>query len=166
MADTKKSLCIFIHFSEQQDIPHYVTIFVNELSKYFDDVILSSNPKVLKQIPPFSKNVTLQFDENYGYDFGRFYAVFKSIEQENYNRIACINDSNILINSLENILNFENIDQFDFWGVLDSNEKPWFLEISNPYHIQSHFLIFNQERPPPVLWNWKLKPSRQVQPAW
>ncbi|MEI7525725.1 MAG: hypothetical protein WCJ95_15395 [Mariniphaga sp.] len=144
MPAPKKSLCIFIHFSEQEDIPYYVTIFVNELANYFDEVILSSNPKAIKQNPVISKNVTIQFQENKGYDFGRFYNTYKTIDPEEYFRIACVNDSNILINSLEHVLNHENISQFDFWGLLDSNEKPWFFKSSDNYHIQSHFLIFNQ----------------------
>ena len=145
MPGPKKSLCVFIHFSEKEDIPYYVTVFVNELANYFDEVILSSNPKTLTKIPPISKNVTIQFQDNKGYDFGRFYNTYKTIDPEKYFRIACVNDSNILINSLEHVLNPENISDFDFWGLLDSYEKPWFFKSQDNYHIQSHFLIFNQK---------------------
>lgn len=31
----------------------------------------------------------------------------------------------------------------DFWGLIDSHEKPWFSSHENNYHIQSHFLILN-----------------------
>lgn len=118
---------------------------MDELAKFFDEVILSSNHRILKNIPTLAKNVSIQFHKNKGYDFGRFYTIYRSIESEKYYRIACVNDSNILINSLTNVLNFEDIDHFDFWGLLDSYEKPWFVASTDNYHIQSHFLIFNQK---------------------
>ncbi|MCX6239280.1 MAG: hypothetical protein NTY07_17265 [Bacteroidia bacterium] len=79
-----------------------------------------------------------------GYDFGRFYNYCKTINKDNYYRIACVNDSNILINNLNIVLNWENIVHFDFWGLLDSYERPWFSTSPDNYHIQSHFLVFHK----------------------
>jgi hypothetical protein len=42
-------------------------------------------------------------------------------------------------------LKLQNIAPFDFWGLLDSHEKPWFSTSLENYHLQSHFLIFNQK---------------------
>jgi lipopolysaccharide biosynthesis protein len=140
----KKSLCLFIHFSEQQHIPYYVQIFVNELARFFDEVVLLSNNKTLKTIPSLPNNVTIAFQENIGYDFGRFYNYYQSINKDDYYRIACVNDSNILISNLDNILKWENIAPFDFWGLVDSRDKPWFSTSSDDHHIQSHFLIFHK----------------------
>lgn len=145
MAEPQKSLCIFIHFSEEQHIPFYVEVFVNELAKFFDEVVLLSNDRTLTSVPAFSENVLIEFQENKGYDFGRFYNYFKSIEKDNYYRIACVNDSNILVNQLDNVLNWEKISGFDFWGLVDSYEKPWFSTWADNHHIQSHFLVFHKK---------------------
>ena len=144
MPNQKKSLCIFIHFSEQQLIPYYVQVYANELARFFDEVDLLSNNRTLKSIPTLSNNVLITFQENTGYDFGRFYNYYKTINKDDYYRIACVNDSNILINNLDNVLKWENIVHFDFWGLVDSYEKPWFSTSSYNHHIQSHFLVFNK----------------------
>jgi len=144
MPKQQKSLCIFIHFSELQYIPYYVQIFVNELARFFDEVVLLSNNKTLISVPTLKNNVSITFQENIGYDFGRFYNYYKTINKDDYYRIACVNDSNILINKLDNVLKWENIAPFDFWGLVDSYEKPWFSTSSDNYHIQSHFLVFHK----------------------
>lgn len=144
MLKQKKSLCIFIHFSEQQHIPYYVGIFVNELAKFFDEVVLLSNNKTLKSTPNLSSNVSIKFQKNEGYDFGRFYNYYKTINKDDYYRLACINESNILINKLDNILNWDSIIHFDFYGLVDSYERPWFSKSLNTYHIQSHFLVLHK----------------------
>lgn len=141
----KKSLCLFIHFSEKPHIPYYARIFTIELSRFFDEVVLLTNNKTLKTAPTLPGNVTITFQENIGYDFGRFYNYCQTIKKSDYCRIACVNDSNVLINNLDNVLNWENIVPFDFWGLVDSYEKPWFSTSSENYHLQSHFLIFNQK---------------------
>ena len=102
-----------------------------------------SNERALTSIPVFSDNISLRFQENQGYDFGRFYRYYKTIDPNKYHKIACINDSNLLINRLDNILIWENIDRFDFWGVVDSYQRPWFSTSEENHHVQSHFLIFN-----------------------
>lgn len=60
MIDQKKSLCIFTHFSELPNIPQYILIYVNELSKYFDEVIVAANRRnfTINQ-NNFNDNVTI-----------------------------------------------------------------------------------------------------------
>jgi|GEM_PF-6573408 len=41
-------------------------------------------------------------------------------------------------------MNWGNSSDADFWGILDSFEKPWFSEHENNRHIQSHFIVFNR----------------------
>lgn len=145
MLDQKKSLCIFTHFSELLHIPQYVLLYVNELSKYFDDVIVAANQRnFTKTQYGFNGNVTIQFFENEGYDLGLFHKVFQTIQLEKYIQIACINDSNILFNKLKPIFEWGKKSQSDFWGLIDSNEKPWFSTHQENYHIQSHFIVFNE----------------------
>ena len=117
-----------------------------------NDVIKSLNKATLYsyqitniKVKPLSENVAIVFQENKGYDFGRFYNYLKTIEKDNYYRIACVNDSNILVNELDRVLNWESISGFDFWGLVDSYEKPWFSTWSDNHHIQSHFLVFHKK---------------------
>jgi len=145
MLDQEKSICIFTHFSELPHIPQYVLVYVNELSKYFDEVVVAANQRnFTNKQNGFNGNVTIQFFENEGYDLGMFYKVFQTIQHEKYKQIACINDSNILFNKLQPIFEWGKKSQSDFWGLIDSYEKPWFSTHPENYHIQSHFIVFNE----------------------
>lgn len=145
MGTDKKSLCIFIHFCTDIKTPEYVRLFVNELTAHFDQVIIATNLRSHKtDFNVFSKDIEVRQFQNEGYDLGLFYKVFESINPEDYHQIACINDSNILFNKLNPIFNWSSGHDFDFWGVIDSYEKPWFSTHTDNYHIQSHFIVFNQ----------------------
>lgn len=145
MLVTRKSLCIFAHFSEHPFIPHYVSLYVNELSLYFDEVIVAANQrKLIHENFSFNKNVSIRFFKNEGYDLGLFHKVFKTINLTEHHQIACVNDSNILFNKLQPIFEWSKKLQSDFWGLIDSNEKPWFSTHQKSYHIQSHFIVFNE----------------------
>lgn len=146
MSDIQKSLCVFVHFSNNPYIPLYVKIYVDEISKYFDQVILVTNERSAQAEASYKKlNISTVFVKNEGYDLGMFYKVFQSINPEDYAQIACINDSNILFNELLPIFNWSKEHQSDFWGVIDSNQKPSFSTHKNNYHIQSHFIVFNRK---------------------
>lgn len=146
MSDIQKSLCVFVHFSNNPYIPLYVKIYIDEISKYFDQVILVTNERSTQAEASYKKlNISTVFVKNEGYDLGMFYKVFQSINPEDYAQIACINDSNILFNELLPIFNWSKEHQSDFWGVIDSNQKPSFSTHKNNYHIQSHFIVFNRK---------------------
>jgi len=142
----RKSLCVFIHYSQQVHLPIYVSIYVNELSNYFDRVILVTNQSLLKpNLLNLQKNVSTLQVQNEGYDLGMFFKVFNSIDPSEFSQIACINDSNILFNQLRPIFTWSKMSEYDFWGLIDSHEKPWFSTHFNNYHIQSHFIVFNRK---------------------
>ena len=141
----QKSLCVFIHYCKDLQIPRYVSIYVNELSNYFDQVILVTNKRKLEKdiITPKTNSSTV-FVKNEGYDLGMFYKVYQTIDSKQYRQIACINDSNILINELQQVFEWSKTSPSDFWGIIDSYEKPWFSTHEDNYHIQSHFIVFNR----------------------
>ncbi|HEX7583477.1 MAG TPA: rhamnan synthesis F family protein [Prolixibacteraceae bacterium] len=146
MKRVKKSLCIYIHYSQYSHIPKYVSIYVDELSKYFDQVVLVTNQRILAtDFINANQNVSTLFVKNEGYDLGMFYKAFQTIDPEEYDQIACINDSNILINELHPVFDWSKKTSCDFWGIIDSDEKPWFSTHQDNYHIQSHFIVFNQK---------------------
>lgn len=145
MLVTKKSLCIFTHFSEYPYIPHYVALYVNELSQYFDEVVVAANQRnLIYEDNSLKNNVTIMFYINEGYDLGLFYKVFQTINPAEYHQIACVNDSNVLLNKLQSIFEWSKKSEVDFWGLIDSREKPWFSTHQENYHIQSHFIVFNE----------------------
>ena len=145
MTVDQKSLCVFVHYSEYKYVPKYVSMYLGELSNHFDEVILVTNKRPMKtEGVIFDENISILLVENEGYDLGMFYKAFNTINLSNYHQIACINDSNILFNQLNPIFNWSRLNKFDFWGLIDSHEKPWFSIHSNNYHIQSHFIVFNR----------------------
>ncbi|WP_241125698.1 rhamnan synthesis F family protein [Cognataquiflexum nitidum] len=146
MAVTDKKLCVFIHFCQLPHFPKYVEIFVKELSRYFDELILISNERQVKDTENVNfPNVRLMFVQNEGYDLGMFHKAIGTVNLENYTQIACINDSNILFKSLEPVFTWGEKQDLDFWGLIDSYQKPWFSTHSDNHHIQSHFLVFNKK---------------------
>lgn len=142
----ENSLCVFIHFEKTGFIPKYVEMYVNELSLHFTEVIFVQNKREFQvDLPHFRKNVSIQFVVNEGYDLGMFYKAFKTINHSDYKHIACINDSNILIKGLAPVFSWSAKQKCDFWGLIDSYEKPWFSTHANNYHLQSHFVVFNEK---------------------
>ncbi|NEW81980.1 MAG: hypothetical protein GZ094_06410 [Mariniphaga sp.] len=141
--ESLKSLCLFIHFHHSNKIPYYVQLYVNELARFFDEVVLLSNQQQAYKPNELSENIQVVYQENKGYDFGRFYQYIRTIDLTQYQRIACVNDSNVLIKSLDGFFAWEKLVNFDMIGLLDSFENPPFSTFKNPYHIQSHFLVFH-----------------------
>lgn len=146
MAVSEKTLCVFIHFCKDPYFPKYVDIFVKELSEYFDELILVTNErKVSSSENVLFPNVRLLFVPNEGYDMGMFHKAIKTVDLKEYSQIACINDSNILFQSLQPVFHWGSLQQLDFWGLIDSYQKPWFSTHQDNHHIQSHFMVFNQK---------------------
>jgi len=142
----KKKLCIFLHYFSEGYYPIYVQYYLNELCLYFDEVRMVTNRRNIGKVPELlNKDIIIQQVENEGYDFGMFYKAFLEIDPTQYDQIACINDSNILFGQLNTFLKWGVNQQVDFWGLVDSNEAPWFSSHINNYHIQSHFLVFNEK---------------------
>jgi hypothetical protein len=101
------------------------------------------NPENISQIenPPFS----VLFVNNEGYDFGMFYKAFRTINSAHYEQIAFINDSNVVFGSLRFLFEWGNNQPVDFWGLVDSYQKPGYSTHTNNYHIQSHFIVLNKK---------------------
>ena len=138
-----KSLCLFIHFHNSNKIPYYVQLYVNELARFFDDVVLLSNQQGAYKPDELSNNVQVVYQKNKGYDFGRFFQFIQTIDITLYKQIGCVNDSNVLIKSLDEFFAWKKLENYDMVGMLDSYQNPHFCTFKNSYHLQSHFLIFN-----------------------
>ena len=109
------------------------------MSPHFSEVVISTNYK-----GPSFGNVKIMNFKNEGYDFGLFYRALHSIDFKTYDRIAFVNDSNILVGSFKNIFKWGDGNDCGMWGLTDSLESPPALRGQNTYHIQSHFMIFEK----------------------
>lgn len=148
-----KKLAIFIHYSNENIIPKYVLTYINELSKHFSDIILSTNVRKINNIDALNKikNVKILMFENEGYDFGLFYKAMMSTNINIYNRVAFINDSNMLLKPLSEVFEWGDSNNFDLWGLTDSYENVPNSKYNNGYHIQSHFLVFEKLAVPQIM---------------
>lgn len=146
MKSDRNNLCVFMHFSNNVQLPRYVQIYLEELTHYFDRIIFVANHNPNRKIH-FDDQMAVDILEvkNEGYDLGMFYKAFQTINPEEYDQIACVNDSNVLINKLTPVFDWSRNNVFDFWGLVDSHEKPWFSSHPENYHIQSHFIVFNRK---------------------
>ena len=145
MPVAKNNLCVFVHYSRANSVPRYVRLYVNELSHYFDEVKVLTNNHELSLGTSFNGNVSMWHTINQGYDFGMFFRFSESTNLNDYSQVAIINDSNLLLNKLAPVFNWGNSNDVDFWGIIDSHEKPWFSQRKDAFHIQSHFLVFNKK---------------------
>lgn len=154
-----KSLCVFCHYSTSDKLPKYVEYYLKELSRHFDDVKIVCNNKI---------NTTwdLTVYENEGLDFGMYKKKLADIQESQYSRIALVNDSAIIFNSLKHIFNWALASRFDMWGLTDSHESmdirevaricpqyidKWLPILKNSHHIQSYFLVFEKNTIPHLL---------------
>lgn len=142
----KTRICIFLHHSDLEQLPYYVRLYIEELSIYFDKVVVLSNNANLKSTDYFpGNNIDFVYQVNRGYDFGKFYTYVISQNLQHYSQIAIVNDSNILLKKLDPFFITDDNDEPDFWGMIDSYEKPWFSTHPDNYHIQSHFIVLNKK---------------------
>jgi hypothetical protein len=134
-----KSICLFSSYFLQPRIPYYVRCYLVELKKHFNEVVLITNEKNLEDTEQnflSGNNIKLVNVVNEGYDFGMWYKAFDRIPVLEYDRIGLINDSCILFKSLDYTFNKINSSDWDYCGILDTQQIA--------YHIQSFFIIINK----------------------
>lgn len=135
--------CIFVHYGQSDRLPIPDFYYVSELARYFSKIIVVTNTRDF-QLLDLPQHVGLKLVKNEGYDFGMFFKVFQSLDWEQLDCLALANDSNLLLGDLgENLRKGRELDS-DFWGLIDSFEKPWFSTHSDNYHLQSHFMVWKR----------------------
>ena len=145
MINQKIRACIFIHYSTVNTIPYYVELYISQLANHFDKIkVLTNNLNINQENIFFKENVEFVHFKNQGYDFGMFYNYIKNENLDDFSQLGIVNDSNILLNKLNPVFHWGNNEEHDFWGIIDSHEKPWFSSHDSNYHVQSHFLVLNE----------------------
>src|ERR1017187_406831 len=140
-----KSICFFSSYFQQNKIPPYVKIYLEELCRHFSEVVLITNEKKLldTEIKYLDKkNIKYLQVVNEGFDFGMWYKAMKIYDVLQYDRIGLINDSCILFKKLDETFNWVNSGDWDYCGMVDS--------IEYSYHIQSYFIVINKNAILPV----------------
>jgi lipopolysaccharide biosynthesis protein len=126
-------------------MPYYVQCYLGELVRFFDQVIVVTNSREYdKESYSAVDGIDLITVSNEGYDFGMFYKAIQLISIEEYETIACVNDSNLIVSRLDPIFSWGKTQNYGLWSLIDSYEKPWFSTHSDSYHLQSFFLVFEQ----------------------
>lgn len=133
-----KSICLFSSFFNQNNIPLYIKLYLEELCRHFNELVFITNEKVLdsSEIDYLKEhNIRIEMVVNEGFDFGMWYKILTKLDVENFSRIGLVNDSCVLFRKLDRFFQWINENNFDYCGLVDSNEKS--------YHIQSYFIIIN-----------------------
>lgn len=139
-----------------------IPIYLNELKRHSDKLVVLCNhsqidTKMLKRIQDIS---TIEFMENYWYDFWMYNAYFCShpIDIKKYDKIVICNDSMLIVKPLDEVFNRldktkkeyvwiqdwymckKNIDDYVKWSKI--NNKDYQSPYNDWWHIESWFLQF------------------------
>jgi lipopolysaccharide biosynthesis protein len=140
-----KSICFYSSYFTLDYIPYYVKFYLEELEKYFSEIIFLTNEKRLNETE-FAylrqKNIRLKFVSNEGFDFGMWYKAFKEFPSLDYDRVGLINDSCVLFKPLDHVFNWIDSNDFDYFGLVSSK--------SVALHVQSYFIVINKNAIKPV----------------
>ena len=134
-----RSVCFFAAYFTSPEIPYYLTIYLKELKKHFNEVLLLCSQQQLSVASrEFLKReqIGLFVETNEGFDFGLWYKAFQKYDLEAVDQIALVNDSCILFSPLDGFMSWSRSTPGDLLGMTCS-------EAVAP-HIQSYFLIINK----------------------
>jgi hypothetical protein len=144
--------CIFVHFGHKNHLPFPDFSYVSQLAKLFSRVTVVTNERDFS-LGDLSGQVNLKMVKNEGYDCGMFLKVIREIDLTQVDRLALVNDSNLLLGNLEALMKKGEQLGAEFWAAIDSFEKPWYSTHREAYHLQSHFLVW-EKRALPMLQDY------------
>lgn len=133
------SLCLFSSYF-QGSLPDYTKNYLEALSQHFDSTLFITNDKELAGDDlEFLESINSKSlcVENIGYDFGMYYTALQQVDIRSLQRLALINDSNLLVQSISNFFQWLDHRNLDFASMLDSHEIK--------YHLKSDFLVFQND---------------------
>jgi lipopolysaccharide biosynthesis protein len=130
------SLCLFATYSKLDTIDGDTLNYINEVSKYFNRVIvLTNDDRTVTNKERLSKNCIVCQVPNQCLDFGMYWQILRFTKLEYIKKLALINDSCYMIGNLLSIFNKGSCISKGFWGITKS------FEIQE--HLQSYFLVFD-----------------------
>jgi hypothetical protein len=138
-----KHLCLFAHFDPQGLIDPYVIVYLETLKSMGCDIVFISEniqKKELKKLNHLCFKV-IQRSAG-GLDFGSWYSALShlNLNLNQYDVVLLANDSAYFpVRPVDQLL--KKMKKFDFWGITESLQRG---STSNPYHIQSYFMVFSK----------------------
>lgn len=150
-----KSLCLFASYLPSNRLPYYVKVYLEELKKHFSEVQLLGHLNLESEDEAFLKQlqITYRKELNEGFDFGLWYKALQTIDSQNYDRIALVNDSCILFKPLVSFMKALEQSRADVYGMS--------LSEAVSTHVQSYFLILNKKAIAPALTYFQQTGIRQ-----
>ncbi len=140
--NSSEKLCIFSHFDRNHLIDEYVIYYLQELHKLGCDIVFVSGSeqleiKEIEKISALCKRIIIK--QNIGLDFCAWkLGLVQMPNYDRYKQIVFANDSVYgPLFDLGHLFKVMAERQFDLWGITDNFQKH--------YHLQSYFLVFNQE---------------------
>ena len=167
----ENTLCLFVHYSEKKYIQNYVLIYIKELTRFFDNIILITNERQIENINSLPNGVRIISLPNKGLDFGLWSRAIHGLDLSTYNRIGLINDSSILFKSLDNTFEWGTKSQADVWGMTNSMEPFGGNKSKKPidhYHIQSYFVVVEKNAIPAMedfFKHYEIEPYYEIEPS-
>jgi len=134
-----KTICFFSSYFKGDSLPYYCEIYLLELKKHFNEVVLLTTKKPnLSACNILNENgIELFIVNNEGFDFGMWSKAFDKYPVENYDRIALVNDSCILFAPLNRFMDWVNTTSADCYAISESH--------AISYHLQSYFMLLNKK---------------------
>ena len=136
-------VAVFASYSQSCIIPEYVIYYLNELKKVVDNIIMiSDNPIFPEELRKLDGLVCYASFFNHGeYDFGSYKRGYIFAEQagllkESEELIFCNDSCYGPVRSLSYVFDKMDSKDYDFWGLIDSNETQ--------YHILSFYYVFKK----------------------
>ncbi len=136
----KNNICLFSSYFEGNSLPYYIRVYLKELKKHIQTVILICNGSNLdEESTSFLKenNISVQLENNEGFDFGAWYKAFQKLDISQFENVFLVNDSCVLFRSLTPFMDWISKDNADVKGMTYS-------EAITP-HIQSYFMVLNKK---------------------
>lgn len=133
------TLCLFAAHLGKNRLPHYVKVYLLELNRHFTEMMLLGHEDIHFEDLAFLKEQGIAYrkEKNEGYDFGMWYKTLKTLNLQNYERIALVNDSCVLFKPLNEFMQAMEQSGADFYGMS--------LSEAVSKHLQSYFLILNKK---------------------
>jgi len=130
-------ICLFSSFFKN-NLPVYVETYAVEISRHFDLTIFVYACDIGSEEPCFQAN-NIRFLKviNEGLDFGMWLKAYKIIAHMNINTLCLANDSCILFQPLDAIINSFEKSESSLFGCTSSNQI--FI------HAQSYFLLLDKK---------------------
>lgn len=140
-----RSLCLFAAYFRSRDLPYYITVYLKELKRHFDEVLLLCSQDGLSEASRrflLENGIGLRTEANEGFDFGLWYKGFQLKNVDDYDKIAFVNDSCMLFRPLDEFMKWSESNAADLQGMTISHA------VST--HVQSYFLVFQKSAIPYV----------------